>query len=105
MMGKDSKFQIYQQASLSQKVSYDLPDFQELAGSDPETSMAIQNLKTLGKHNLIDLDQPEFKLVMDLLNGKRMALFATSEKTNEITKLGFMLPKGSSVVDFSDDTE
>lgn len=92
MPKRSSDFEFRQQASLSQRIGFSIPDFQELAGADPETSLAIQNLKVLGEHKLIDLEQPEFKLVMDLLNGRRMALFATSDKTNEISKMGFMLP-------------
>jgi len=42
---------------------------------------------------------------MDLLHGRRQVLLATSERTNEITKLGFMLPKSTKEVDFVDDDE
>jgi len=92
-MGKRaSDFEFRQQASLSQRIGFSIPDFQELAGSDPEISKTIQRLKTLGRHKIIDLEQPEIKLIMDLLNGDRIATFATSDKTNEISKMGFMLP-------------
>ena len=92
MPKKSSDFEFRQQATMSQLLGFLQPDFQELAGSDPETSIAIQNIKVLGKHKLLDIKQPGLKLILDLLNGRRMALFATSDKTNEISKLGFMLP-------------
>jgi len=97
MRKRSSDFEFRQQASLSQRLGFHITDMQELAGSDPETSLAIQNLKVLGKHKIIDLEQPTIKLVLDLLNGKRLALFATSPHTNEISKLGFMLPAKESV--------
>lgn len=96
-MPKKSDFEFKAQASLSQKVGFHLPDIQELAGSDPETSIAIENLKVFGRHGLINLEDPNWMLILDLLNGRRLALFATSEKTNEISKMGFMLPAKESV--------
>jgi len=92
MPKKQSDFEFRQQASLSQRIGYNIPDFQKLAGADPKTSMKIQNLIILGRHKKIDLTNPKWALMLDLLNGRRMALFATSDKTNEISKMGFMLP-------------
>lgn len=90
--------------SLSQQVSDEIKDLQFLAGTDPETSLAIQRLKVFGRHGLINLDSPIMKLALDLLDGERLARFATSDKTNEVTKLGLMLPKSRSVVsDFNED--
>lgn len=89
---RTSDFEFRQQASLSQRVGDQIPDIQELAGSDPKTSQKIQRIKTLGRHGIIDLEEPKWKLILDLLNGDRLALFATSDKTNEISKMGFMLP-------------
>jgi len=92
MPKKSSDFEFRQQTSLSQRLGANNPDFQELAGSDPATSKKIQRLKVLGRHGLINLNQREISLFLDLLNGDRMALFATSENTNEISKMGLMLP-------------
>ena len=100
-----SKYYIYQQASLSQKVAFKDKIFQKLAGSDPATSESIGFFEVLGAHGFIDLKDPTWKLVLALLDMTRKARFATSEKTNEITKLGFMSPKETSEVDFSDNTE
>lgn len=105
MTRTQSKYEFRQQASLSQKLADKDDDFVELAGSDPDTSIAIQNLKVMGKFKIIDLEQPTFKLILALLNGRRKALFATSEKVNEISKMGLMMPKATSEVDFSDETE
>jgi len=88
-----SKEWFRQGASLSQQLAEDKKDYVDLAGSDPKTSQKIQNIKVLGRHGMIDLENNQWKLIMDLLNGKRMALFATSPHTNEITKMGLQMPK------------
>jgi len=98
-----SKYEFYQQSSLSQKLAHKDKDYIELAGADPETSLAIQNLKVMGEFGLIDLEQPAFQLILAFLNGRRKALFATSEKVNEITKMGMQMPKAEDEFFKSDD--
>ena len=93
-----SKYQFWQEASLSQKLADKIPIYQKLAGSDPETSEAIASLEVLGALGYIDLTKPSLKLVMGLLNAKRQALFATSPHTNEISKMGMQMPKGEDVI-------
>ena len=93
-----SKYEFWKEASLSQKLADKIPIYQKLAGSDPETSMSIGFLLTLGEHGILDLEDPSMKLMMDLLNVKRQAQFATSEKVNEITKMGMQMPKGKDVI-------
>ena len=88
-----SKYEFYKEASLSQKLAFKDPIYAKLAGSDPETSQSIGFFEILGQHKIIDLEEPRWKLVMDLLNMRRKALFATSEKVNEITKMGLQMPK------------
>jgi len=88
-----SRSEFYQEASLSQKLAHKDKDYVELAGSDPLTSIQIQNLKVFAEFGMIDLEQQGFKFYMALLNGRRKALFATSEKVNEITKMGLQMPK------------
>ena len=68
-----------------------------LAGSDPETSESIGFFLICGELGYIDLEDPSIKFIMAWLNIKRQALFATSEKTNEITKMGMQLPKSDAV--------
>lgn len=102
-MGKDSKYYTYQQASLSQKVSFNDKIFQKLAGSDPQISESIGFFEVLGTHKIIDLTEPNWRLILDLLDMTRKARFATSEKTNEITKLGFMSPKKDEDEDWNED--
>ena len=103
MPKRSSDFEFRQHATMSQLLGFLQPDFQELAGSDPETSIAIENIKILGKHKILDIKQPGLKLILDLLNGRRMALFATSPNTNEISKLGFMLPTKKTVYSGDED--
>ena len=88
-----SKYQFYQEASLSQKLSHRDPIYKKLAGSDPKTSESIGFLLMLGEHDMIDLKDPNIMLVLDLLDVTRKARFATSEKVNEITKMGLQMPK------------
>lgn len=89
-----TKFQFYQEASLSQKLSDADTDYRRLAGTDRQISDSIGFLMVLGKHDLIDLEEPTMALMMDLLDIQRKSAFATSEKTNEITKMGLQMPKG-----------
>lgn len=102
-MVKDTKYYTYQQASLSQKVSFKDKIFQKLAGSDPQTSESIGLFLLLGELGYIDLKEPNWVLMMGILDMTRKARFATSEKTNEITKLGFMSPKADDDEDWSED--
>ena len=98
------KYQFWKEASLSQKLADKIPIYQQLAGSDPETSVAIANLLTLGELGYIDLEEPSFVLLMGLLNAKRQALFATSERNNEITKMGMQMPKAEDIIsDFAEE--
>ena len=71
--------------------------YPQLAGSDPETSEAIGFFLVLDELGDIDLEEPSLKFLMAWLNIKRQALFATSEKVNEITKMGMQLPKSDVV--------
>ena len=51
----------------------------------------------MGELGYINLEEKGMKLVMSLLNIRRQAMFATSEKTNEITKMGMQLPRSDDV--------
>jgi len=70
-----------------------MPEYSQYAGTDPKTSITLSRLRILAKHGIIDLNDSGIKLVVDLLNEKRKAMFATSEKVNEITKMGLQMPK------------
>jgi len=102
---KKPKNEFYQDAMMAQRVADKYPQFVDYVGTDPQTSLKIMFFETLGKHKKIDLDKGDMPLFMDLLHGRRQVLLATSERTNEITKLGFMLPKSTKEVDFVDDDE
>jgi len=91
-----TKYQFYQEASLSQKLSDKYPLYQKLAGSDREISDSIAILSYLGKLKMIDKSSLEF--MVGLLDVLRMSRFATSEKVNEITKMGLQMPKGEDII-------
>jgi len=88
-----SKYEFYKEASLSQQLAHKHPEYKEYAGSDPKISITLATFNILDKHKIIDLKDPTWKLIKDLLNEQRKAIFATSEKVNEITKMGLQMPK------------
>jgi len=96
MPKRSSDFEFRQQASLSQKVSFDIPILRKLSGSDQELSDSIGVLWYLGEKGLMDKKDTEF--ILGLLDVLRLSHFATNERTNEITKMGFMLPAKERVV-------
>ena len=98
-----SKYQFYQESSLSQKLAHRHPEYSQYAGTDQRTSLALARLKIFSDHGIIDLNEPAFKLIYALLNEKRKALFATSEKVNEITKMGLQMPRAEDEVSFNED--
>ena len=67
--------------------------------------MSIGFFEILGEAGILDLEDPAMKLMMDLLNVKRQALFATSEKVNEITKMGLQMPKAEDIISNFDEEE
>lgn len=99
-MTSQSKYFTYQQASLSQKVSFKIPILQKLAGADTEISDSIAIINFLVESGAMEKDNAAF--IMGLLDALRLSHFATSEKINEITKLGFMLPKADENEDWSE---
>lgn len=98
MSRSQTKYQFFQEASLSQKLAHKDSIYSKLAGSDREISNSIGFIHVLGEHKLLDLEDPGIKLMLDLLDVKRKAAFATSEKTNEITKMGLQMPKSEDII-------
>ena len=89
-MPKKSSDDFRVQASLSQKVSYDIEIIRKLSGSDPQISDSIAVLSYINDPENFKKSPVEFML--GLLDVLRLSRFATSEKTDIISKLGFMLP-------------
>lgn len=98
-----SKYEFRQQASLSQQLANKDSDYPKYAGADPKTSLKIMFFRTCAKHKMIDLDAGLMPFFMDYLDGKRKVLFATSERVNEVSKMGLQMPKARSEIDVSDD--
>ena len=98
-----SKEWFRQGASLSQKLGAQNEEFADYAGADPRISLKLARLRILGQHDLIDMEDPEIKLMWDLLNEDRKALFATSENVNEISKMGFQMPSSEDEYDKPED--
>lgn len=103
MTRTDSKYYTYQQASLSQKVAFKDNIFQKLSGADIALSTKISNILVLCEFGLLDKNDPSIKLMLGLLDGQRKAILAASEKTDIITKLGFLSPKADDNEDWGDE--
>ncbi len=88
-----SKYEFWKEASLSQQLAHRHNEYKDYAGTDPKISMSIANLNTLAEFGMIDLDAFIWRFTKALLNEQRKAKFATSEKVNEITKMGLQMPK------------
>lgn len=97
-----SDLEFRQGAAMSQQLSDLDPIYRKLAGSDPSISDSIGFLLVLGKFKIIDLKNPAIKLTIALLDVQRKSHFATSDKTNEITKMGFQMPKRTREVNMSE---
>lgn len=93
-----SKYEFWKEASLSQKLADKDPIYQQLAGSDPEISESIGILLVLCELGIMNKDDPNVKMILAILDVKRKARFATSEKTNEITKMGLQMPKAEDII-------
>lgn len=102
-MPSKSDFEFRQQGLMSQTLSDMDPIFRDIAGCDPETAEAIGTLTILGQHNIIDLKSESWALIMDILKVKEKVSLATSPTTNEITKMGFRMPKKELVYDGDED--
>ena len=98
-----SKSEFRQQASISQKLAHQDNIYQMLAGIDREISDNIGIFLVLGEFEMIDLNDTNWRLVLALLDVLRKSAFATSDKVNEITKMGMQMPKGISEVDYDDE--
>jgi hypothetical protein len=101
MTRDQNKYFTYQQASLSQKAAFKIPLLQKLAGTDPKISDSIAMMWFLGEQGVMNKKDVEF--ILGMLNVLRLSRFATSEKVNEISKLGFLLPKQDDEEDWSED--
>jgi len=101
-----SKYQFYQEASLSQKLADKIPLYQQLAGSDPAISESIGVLLYIDDpENMKLLSENPLKWIVGLLNVIRQARFATSEKVNEISKMGMQMPKAEDEFAGTGDTD
>jgi len=100
-MTNQSKYYSYQQASLSQKVSFKIPILRELVGSDQELGDSIAVLSYIG--NPENLKKTPIKFTLGLLDVLRLSHFVNNEKTDILSKLGFLFPKEDEEEDWSED--
>ena len=88
-----SKSEFYRESSLSQQLAHRHPEYKDYAGADPGISLTLALMNVLHNHKKIDVTKGGWLFVKDLLNEQRKAKFATSERVNEITKMGLQMPK------------
>ena len=98
-----SKYEFWKEASLSQKLAHKIPIYQKLAGSDVQISDSIAVLSYINDPENFKKSPTEFML--GLLNVLRLSHFATSEKVNEITKMGLQMPKAEDIISDFDEEE
>jgi len=92
--GSISDYAFGRTASLSQTASADNPMLQKTVGSDPEISDSIAILTYLTDKEANELLQKDpMQWLIGLLDVLRISHFATSEKTDIISKLGFFSPQ------------
>jgi hypothetical protein len=87
-----NRYEQFQWSSLSQKLAWKMPEYENYAGTDPVISDQLATIEVMIRHGLIR-KTPKVIFMVDLLNEKRKAAFATSEKVNEITKMGLQMRK------------
>lgn len=100
MSRSQGKYYDYKTSSLGQKVSFTHKMLRHLAGSDQELSDSIATLTYLEETKGQKKDVKWFIGYLDVL---RQSHFATSEKTDILTKLSFMFPKEDEEEDWSED--
>lgn len=90
---QDSLEELKRKTTMSQKLARVKREFTAYAGSDTELAQQIATLRVLKKHNALDIDEDDYNLIMDILIEMNKAMFSSSPKTSEITKLGFWTPE------------
>jgi len=92
-----TKYELYQEASLSQKLAHKHRELSSYVGFDAEISLKLAKIEILCQFKFLDRNAPDIKFMKALLDEKRKALFATSPELNEVSKLGLWMPKKENV--------
>ena len=105
MSRSQSKDNFREQASLSQQASDKEARLKKYVGADRGISDKLADIDTLVEEGFISANDARIKYMKRQLDNRRLARLATSEKLNEITKLGFLLPKADNIISSFDDDE
>ena len=100
-----SKYEFREQASLSQQASDKEARLKKYVGADRAISDKLADIDTLVEMGYMSEKDPRIKYMKRQLDNRRLARLATSDRLNEITKLGFMLPKADNIISSFDDEE
>lgn len=100
-----SKYEFREQASLSQQASDKEARLKKYVGADRAISDKLADIDTLVEMGYMSEKDPRIKYMQRQLDNRRLARLATSDRLNEITKLGFMLPKADNIISSFDDEE
>ena len=90
-MPKDDWLKIKQTTTMGQDLANDHPWYKQYMGSDVELAKTISTLNVLVDHEL--LKKEDVALVKDILIEQNRATFASSEKTDNLTKISLGLGK------------
>ena len=105
MSRSQSKDNFREQASLSQQASDKDERLKKYVGADQAISDKLADIDTLIEMGYISENDPRIKFLKLRTDNRRLARLATSERLNEITKLGFFLPKADNIISSFDDEE
>ena len=98
-MSNQSKYEFWKEASLSQKLADSQEMYPKLAGSDKELSDSIAILTYYNDPEKMKLRETDpVQWILGLLDYLRMSAFATSDKTDILTKLGLQMPKAEDLI-------
>jgi len=100
-----NKYEFREQASLSQQASDKEARLKKYVGADQAISDKLADIDTLIEEGLISENDSRIKYMKRQLDNRRLARLATSERLNEITKLGFMLPKSDNIISSFDEED
>lgn len=100
-----SKYEFREQASLSQQASDKETRLRKYVGADQAISDKLADIDSWIEEGFISEKDPRIRYMKRRLDNRRLARLATSERLNEITKLGFMLPKADNIISSFDEEE
>lgn len=89
----DNYEMMQEKITLSQQIASDHPEFEEYSGSDVDLAQRIARINVYIRYGLLDKEDPSVTFLRDMCIERAKAIFASSDKTDIVTKLGFKRKK------------